>query len=222
MDRTLQELRLAVEELRASRARVVAAADAERRRIERDLHDGAAQHLVALAVNLELARQLADSDPEALRRLLDELGRDVRDALDQVRALAHGIYPSLLVDRGLAEALRQDASTVGIDARVETAELGRYAPDIEATVYFCCLEALRNAARHAGPGARATVRAWREGDALGFEVSDDGAGFDASAPLPGTGLASMRDRVDAYGGRLTLHSQPGRGTRVAGTIPVAP
>src|SRR5713101_462314 len=149
-----------VEELRASRARVVAAADAERRRIERDLHDGVQQHLVALAVNLQLARQLADSDPAAALTLLEEIGQAVREALDGVRALAQSIYPPLLLDRGLAEALRSAASGAGIHTRVEAAASDRYPSEVEATVYFCCLEALHNAAKHAGAGARATVRTW--------------------------------------------------------------
>jgi signal transduction histidine kinase len=209
-----------VSELRASRARVVAAADAERRRIERELHDGAQQHLIALLVNLQLARQLADDDPAAVKVLLDEIARDVREALEDVRQLAHGIYPPLLLDRGLAQALGALASAAGIPTRVEAAALDRQAPEIEATVYFCCLEALRNAAQHAGAGARASVRAWHEQDSLRFDVIDDGAGFDPGTMQPGAGVAGMGDRLGALGGRLTIHSQPGQGVRVSGTIPV--
>ena len=216
------ELRLQVEELRASRARVVAAADAERRRIERALHDGAQQHLVALAVNLQLARQLADSDPAAAKTLLEEIGRDVREALEGVRELAHEIYPPLLIDRGLAEALRAAASGADIPTRVEATVLDRSTPEAEATVYFCCLEALQNAARHAGAGAQATVRVWPEQGELLFEVSDDGAGFDPRAAPRGAGLINMSDRLGALGGRLTISSEPGHGTRVSGTIPLAP
>jgi len=219
---SVDELRLQVEELRASRARVVAAADAERRRIERDLHDGVQQHLVALSVNLQLARQLADSDLAAAKTLLEEIGRDVREALEAVRELAHRIYPPLLLDRGLADALRAAASEAGIPTRVEAAALHRYSPEAEATVYFCCLEALQNAAEHAGAGARATVRAWHEQGALRFEVTDDGAGFEQGARRLGPGLTSIGDRLGALGGRLTISSEPGRGTRVSGTIPLAP
>ena len=215
-------LRLEVAELRASRARVLAAADAERRRIERALHDSAQQHLVALAVNLQLARQLADSDPAAAKTLLEEIGRDVREALEGVRELAHEIYPPLLIDRGLAEALKAAASGASIPTRVEAAALDRAPPEAEATVYFCCLEALQNAAEHAGAGAQATVRVWPERDALLFDVSDDGAGFDARATRWGAGLTSMSDRLGALGGRLTISSEPGHGTRVSGTIPLAP
>jgi signal transduction histidine kinase len=213
--------RAEVDELAASRARVVAAADAQRRRIERDLHDGAQQQLVALAVNLQVARQLADADPEAAKMLLEEIGRDVREALESVRVLAQEIYPPLLLDRGLAEALRGAASGAGIGTRVEAPD-DRYPPEVEATVYFCCLEALRNTATHAGAGVRATVRAWHEHGALRFEVVDDGTGFDPGMTPWGTGLCSMSDRLGARGGRLTLTSERGRGTRVSGTIPLAP
>jgi signal transduction histidine kinase len=217
---SVDELRLQVEELRASRARVVAAADDARRRIERDLHDGVQQHLVALAVNLQLARQLTDSDPAAAKTLLEEIGRDVREALEGVRELAQRIYPPLLLDRGLAEALSAASSGAGIPTRVEAAAIDRYASEVEATVYFCCLEALRNAARHAGAGARATVRAWHEPGALLFEVVDDGAGFEQRADRRGAGLTNISDRVGALGGRLTISSELGRGTRVSGTIPL--
>ena len=215
-------LRLEVEELRASRARVLAAADAERLRIERALHDGAQQHLVSLAVNLQLARQLADSDPVAAKMLLEEIGRDVREALEDVRELAHGIYPPLLIDRGLAEALKAAASGASIPTRVEATALDRYPSEAEATAYFCCLEALQNAARHGGAGAQATVRVWPEEGALLFEVIDDGAGFEPSATRRGAGLTSVSDRLGALGGRLTISSESGHGTRVSGTIPLAP
>jgi signal transduction histidine kinase len=152
------ELRRQADELRASRARVVAAADAERRRIERDLHDGAQQHLVALAVNLRLARELADSDPAQARVVLEELAGDVKQALHEFRDLAHGIYPPLLVERGLAEGLRSVRAQVAV--RFELDGLGRYPPEIETTVYFCCLEALQNVGKHAGAGACATIRVW--------------------------------------------------------------
>ncbi len=221
-DSSLDQLRLEVEELRASRERVVAAGDAERRRIERDLHDGAQQHLVALAVKLQLARQVVDSDAAAAKALLEEMGHDVRDALEAVRELAFGVYPALLIARGLTEALRAAASEAGIPTRVEATGLDRYSGEVEATVYFCCLEALQNVASHAGARARATVRAWQDGSALLFEVSDDGAGFDEGAVRPSGGLTNMSDRLGALGGRLTITSQRGRGTRVLGTIPLGP
>jgi signal transduction histidine kinase len=214
------ELRRHADELRASRARVVAAADAERRRIERDLHDGAQQHLVALALNLRLARELADSDPAQARSVLEELAGDVQDALEEFRDLAHGIYPPLLVERGLGEGLRSVASRSPVPVRFELQGIGRYPPEVETTVYFCCMEALQNVGKHAGAGARATVRVWEDHDGLLFEVTDDGAGFEAGAQPRGSGLENMSDRLGALGGRLSLASSPG-GTRVAGAVPLS-
>jgi signal transduction histidine kinase len=208
------------EELRASRSRVVSAADAERRRIERDLHDGAQQHLIGLAVHLRLARDLADSDPEKAKELLETLGDDLQDALEQMRDLAHGIYPPLLQDRGLADALAAAARRAPVKTVVEAHGLSRYGPDVEAAVYFCCLEALQNAAKYAGTGATASVTVRQEDGALVFEVEDDGAGFDPEHVSPGSGLTNMRDRLGAIGGSLSLHAVSGRGTSVSGHIPL--
>jgi signal transduction histidine kinase len=212
------ELRRQADELRASRARVVAAADAERRRIERDLHDGAQQHLVALSVNLRLARELADSDPAQARAVLEDLAGDVQDALQEFRDLAHGIYPPLLVERGLRDGLRSAASRVPVPVGFELEGLGRYPPEVETTVYFCCIEALQNVGKHAGPGASATVRVWEDGDGLLFEVADDGPGFNLDAQPRGSGVENMSDRLGALGGRLSLASSSD-GTRVAGAVP---
>jgi len=216
----MEELTQSIDDLRASRARVVAAADAERRRIERELHDGPQQHLVALAVNLQLVRQLVDTDPAAAKALLEELGADVRVALDVVREAAEDLYPPLLLDRGLGEALKGLARRVVIPVRVESESLDRHQPEVEATIYFCCAEALENAARHGGSGTRATVRVWQEHDAIHFEVEDDGVGFDQSAGHTGQGLMAMSDRLGALDGRLTISSEPGSGTRVCGTVPL--
>ena len=215
------ELQRQADDLRASRARVVAAADAERRRIERDLHDGAQQHLVALAINLRLARELADSDPPQARAVLEELSGDVQDALDDFRDLAQGIYPPLLVERGLGEGLRAAVGRSPVPARLEARALGRYPPEVETTLYFCCVEALQNVAKHAGAGARATVRVWEDEDRLRFEVADDGGGLDAGGQPHGTGLTNMGDRLGAIGGRLSISSSPGDGTRIAGDVPLA-
>ncbi len=217
---SLDELHRQADELRASRARVVAAADAERRRIERDLHDSAQQHLVALAVNLRLARELADSDPAQAKTMLEELGDDVQQALEELRELAHGIYPPLLMDRGLAEALAAAIPRSPVQARVETAGIGRYPPDVEATIYFCCLEALQNAGKHAGAGAKASVRVREEEGGLLFEVTDDGGGFDPKHRPTGAGLTNMSDRLGALGGSLRIESAAGRGTRIVGAIPL--
>jgi signal transduction histidine kinase len=211
-----------VVELRASRARVVAAADAERRRIERDLHDGAQQHLIGLAVHLRLARDLADSEPAKTKEILDSLGDNVQEALDELRDLAHGIYPPLLQDRGLADALAAAAGRASVRTRVDTDGVGRYDPDIEAAVYFCCLEALQNASKYAGDGATATVRVREDvgGSTLVFEVSDDGAGFDATDARSGVGITNMRDRVGAIGGSLRVESAAGEGAAISGRIPL--
>jgi len=202
-----------LDELRASRARLVASADAERCRIERALHDGAQQQLVALAVNLQLARRLAQSDPSAVEPLLEEIGRDVQQALDDVRQLASSIYPALLADLGLADALRAAASVSPVPTRVEPAKLDRHPAEIEATVYFCCVEAL--AAAQAGK--RATIRLRREPHALVFEVVVEGGG-----PEPWTeqDLVGIDDRLGAAGGRLTILADDGGGASLSGTIPL--
>jgi signal transduction histidine kinase len=220
LEASLDELRTQTNQLRDSRARVVAAADAERRRIERDLHDGAQQHLLALAVHLRAARELAETDPPRARAMLEEVSSEMRAALQGVRDLAHGIYPPLLAARGLREGLREAASRAPAPARVEADGIRRYPPEVEATVYFCCVEALQNVGKHAGNGARATVSVHEERDGLMFEVADDGTGFDQSAQPGGVGLTNMGDRLGALGGRLSIASVPGQGTRVAGAIPL--
>ena len=217
---SLEQLQRQAEELRASRARVVAAADGERRRIERDLHDGAQQHLVALEANLGAVRELIDTDPERAREILAELRAAVHEAMEEFRDLAHGIFPPLLQDRGLEEALTNAARRAHISTRFETNALGRYDPEIEATVYFCCVEALQNAAKHAGEGARATIRLHTTEETLSFEVTDDGSGLDPAHTTFGTGLTNMRDRVEASRGALRIESTLGRGTRVSATIPL--
>jgi len=200
----------------------VAASDAARRQIERNLHDGAQQHLVALAVNLRLVQQLADADPATAKEMLAQLGHDVQDAVQELRSLAHGIYPPLLVDRGLGEALGAAAGRAALPTHVEATGTGRYPQDIEAAVYFCCLEALQNAGKHAGEGASAKVRVWEEAGGLLFRVADDGAGFDAAnRTSPGAGFVNMGDRVGAIGGSVAVESSPGKGTCVTGRIPLA-
>ncbi len=221
LQESLDEVRRQAGELQASRARIVAASDAARRQIERNLHDGAQQHLVALAVNVRLARRLAESDPKASAEILDQLGDGLQEAVQELRALAHGIYPPLLVDRGIEEALTSAASRAALPTEVEAGGLERYTPEQEAAVYFCCMEALQNAGKHAGEGATATVRVWREERGLCFEVGDTGAGFDASGVKgKGAGFVNMNDRVGAIGGDVSVRSAPGQGTTVSGRIPV--
>lgn len=218
----LDALHHQAETLRESRARVVAVADEERRRIERDLHDGAQQDLVALAVSLGVVAQLINTDPEAARAMIDEMRGEVQGTIDGIRALAHGIYPPLLATRGLAEALRSvagRANTARVTVRADN--LGRYSPDIESAVYFCCLEALANAAKHA-PGVAVYVGLAVTGDELCFTVTDVGPGFDAAAPASGQGLVNMVDRIGAVGGQLRWSSESGEGTVVTGSVPIDP
>jgi signal transduction histidine kinase len=206
----LERLRLEVAELRASRRRLVLADDADRRRIERDLHEGVQQHLIALAVNLQLAGSMVDANPAAAKALLEEMGRDVQQALDETAQLAQRIHPPLLEAGGLVPALRSAAASAGVRASIEVAADASYPPEVARTVYWSWLVALE----HAGAGARATVTV-REGEgALAFEIVEDGARSDA-------GFNRLRDRVDALGGRLTIRPEPGRGTRVSGSLPLS-
>jgi signal transduction histidine kinase len=214
-----QFLRRKADEVQAWRARVVAAADAERRRIERDLHDGTQQHLTSVAVKLLLAAQRAGQDP-ALASLLAEIGAEVRDTAEELRGLTHGIYPPLLREQGLASALSTAASHSPLPTRVQAGSLGRYPADIEAAVYFCCLEAMQNACKHAGERATIWLRVREEPATLALEVTDDGAGFDAADRGLGAGFLNMADRLGAFGGHLCVDSAPGQGTRVTGMVPV--
>lgn len=216
---TLDELRKQADELRQSRARIVASGDAERRRVERNLHDGAQQHLVAMAVTLRLARDIVSDDPPAAAEMLDQLAEDVRGTIQELRELAHGIYPPLLADGGLGEALRAAGNRSPLPVTVVTGGIGRYSPEIEAAVYFCCLEALQNAAKHA-PQARVDARIWEESGGLLFSVSDDGPGFDPAAARGGHGFVNMADRLGAIGGTVRWESQPGQGAQVLGSIPL--
>jgi signal transduction histidine kinase len=217
---SLDEVRRQAAELQASRLRIVATADGERRRIERNLHDGAQQHLVALSVKLRLARQFADRDLDKAKAMIEQLSDDLAVAIDELRSLAHGIYPPLLMDRGLADALDAAARRSALPTEVRSGEIGRYAQEIEAAVYFCCLEALQNAGKHAGDGATCVVSLREDEGALFFEVRDDGAGFDLGAHGSGHGFVNMGDRVGAIGGSVNVESAPGAGTRIYGMVPV--
>jgi signal transduction histidine kinase len=217
--RLTEELRANLEELRASRQRLVTAQDGERRRIERNIHDGAQQQLVALAVQTRMAESLAGTDPERAREMLRGLQQGIQDALDDLRDLARGIYPPLLADRGLGAALEAQARRSTVPVTMETEGIERYAQEAEAAVYFCVLEALQNVAKYA-EATRATVRLTGGADELRFEVEDDGRGFDPAATGYGTGVQGMIDRMAALGGELLVRSEPGSGTTVAGTLPV--
>ena len=213
----VENQRRAVEELASSRARIQAAADDERRRIERDLHDGAQQRLVALRVRLALAADLMRDDPMSGPQLLDELGVEAEQALEEVRALAHGVYPSELVEFGLEVALKDLGALAPVRTTVAAEGIGRFSPEIEAAVYFCCLEAVQNAAAHA-QGADAIEISIAAGRDLRFEIRDNGSGFSAHAISPGAGFVSMHDRLAAVDGQLDIRAEPGGGARVVGTI----
>jgi signal transduction histidine kinase len=211
------ELRSKTEELRRSSGRIVAAGEAERRKIERDLHDGAQQRLTAIQIKLELLRER--SDAHALASELDEIVDDANAAVEDLRSLAHGIYPTVLLERGLADGVRSLARTLPIEVDVVDRGIERCSPPIEGTVYFCLLEAIQNTMKHAGPGARATVTLDRIEDDVLFEVADDGPGFRPEDASGGIGLTSMRDRVGAVGGEIEIVSSAGVGTAVRGTVP---
>ncbi|HEY6760686.1 MAG TPA: sensor histidine kinase [Baekduia sp.] len=216
--RLAAQVERSLQEVRRSRERILAAADDERRRIERDLHDGAQQRLVALRIKLQLASERSAHDHLPDAELLHQLSEDVGDALDEVRSLAAGVYPALLVDCGLEEALQSIARRSPLPASVAAQGIGRFAQPLEAAIYFCCLEALQNAAKHAE--ARSVSIVVSNGRDLRFEVRDDGCGFDVELQDMGHGLTNIRDRLVAVGGTLRVDSHVGRGTRIAGTIPL--
>jgi putative ABC transport system ATP-binding protein len=219
-EQSMEQLRQQAVELQASRARIQAAADEERRRIEKDLHDGAQHHLMAIAIKARLIEQVASEDPERAFQMLNQLPQDATAALDEFRALAHGIYPPLLSSAGLGEALSAACRRAALPTTVEADGVGRYPREVESAVYFCCLEAMQNAGKHAHNGATARVHVWQEGRELIFEVADDGAGFDVAQTARGAGLTNMRDRLAAVGGTMTVQSAIGTGTRVRGVVPL--
>jgi signal transduction histidine kinase len=219
LEERLRQLSRQEAELRRSRERIVAAQDAERRRLERNIHDGAQQHLVALAVKIRLARTLLDRNPEKAAGMVDQLTTELGVAERTLSDLARGIYPASLRDRGLVQALRSEAETLSLRADVRTGELGRYDQEVEAGVYFLCLEALQNVAKHA-PGARVQVRVEESGDELRFSVTDDGPGFDPRSVSAGSGLGNIADRAATLGGGARVEAAPGRGVTVSGSIPV--
>ena len=217
--RRVDELSLRARELQESRMRIVQAHDAERRRLERNIHDGAQQHLVALAVKLRLAGMTAAKDPQRAADQLKEL-RDQTDlALTTLLDLARGIYPSVLEEEGIGAALTVQGRATGVPLSVDSNEVGRLPIEIEAAVYFVCLEAMQNAAKYAR-ATRLRVHLTREDDALAFRVEDDGVGFDSKQMQNGTGLQNMRDRLAVFGGDVAITSTAGAGTTVSGRLRV--
>src|SRR4051794_6018098 len=212
------DLQVSLDDLEDSRKRIATAADVERRRIERDLHDGAQQRLIALRMRLSLAEDLMSGDAPAAEAIRD-LGHDVDLTLEDIRSLAHGIYPALLADRGLADALRSAARRWSLRIDLHADGMTRHPAEIESAVYFSCLEALQNVAKHAGPVKNITILLHQDG-VLAFEVTDDGQGFSAAGRPGGVGLRNMRDRVESLGGTLVVESVPGDGTTVRGVVPL--
>jgi signal transduction histidine kinase len=219
--RLAAEAEASIRELRQSRARISAGAVRERRRIERDLHDGAQQRLVALRIELELAENVVRQDPERGVERLRELERELDEALEDLRSLAHGVYPPLLADRGLTEALRAVAARSTIPVALEARDVARYQPEVESAAYFCVLEALQNVLKHAAGARRIEVRL--DGgtrDELRFSVRDDGAGTPDGCVRPGAGITNMQDRLAALGGDASVTSTSGVGTVVRGRVPI--
>jgi signal transduction histidine kinase len=205
----LDRLRNEIEELRAAQERLVLAADADRRTIERDLHGGLQQRLVALATSLQLARLATDSDPAKVTALLDEMTRDVRRALDEAALLAQGIYPSALELGGFAALLRAAAVNAHVPATVDVSDGSIHAPEVAMTLYLCWLALLARGSSE----QPVTITVREDDDALTFEIAGEASGSDAD-------LDRLRDRLSALGGRLTIESEPGGGVRLSGSLPL--
>jgi signal transduction histidine kinase len=215
--RRARALRERVHDLRDARQRIIAAADAERRRIERDLHDGAQQRMVAVAVTLGLAQARMHSDPDGAADLIEQARDEAQQAVKELRELARGIHPALLSDRGLAVALDALAGRAPVPVKVTGVPPQRLDPDVESCAYFATAEALTNVAKYSR-AAQASVELSLDDGRLELKISDDGVG--GADPSTGSGLRGLRDRVDALDGSLEVHSPPGEGTTITVTIPL--
>jgi signal transduction histidine kinase len=209
----------ALQELRQSRARIVTAADNERRKLERDLHDGVQQRLVGVRIKLAIAGE-SNADASAIRGELDGIGEDLDETIDELREVAHGLYPPVLSQTGLLNALEHVRYHATTPVAIDAPGIGRHPVELEAAVYYCCLEAIQNATKHAGPAVQISVALRENEDKLSFEVTDDGPGFDPSKAYGGTGLQNIRDRVGALDGRVSIVTAIGHGTAVSGSIPL--
>ena len=220
-ERLIVDLEHAMSDLESSRRRIAEAADHERARIERDLHDGAQQRLVALRIQLSQVAERLQTDPGAARAQIDELGAQTDIAIDELRLLAQGVYPSLLADLGLTAALQGLALHNPLPVRVAAHGISRYAMEVESAVYFTCVEAVQNAMKHATGATAVWIDLAESHGMLHFEVRDDGAGMPPHT-RSGQGMRNMRDRIEALSGHLTIASQPGRGTRITAAITLLP
>ena len=218
--RLTAELIQRLDELQASRERLVTAQDTERRRLERNIHDGAQQNLVALKLKIALAKRVAETDPKAAQAMLDELTGETNVAIETLRELARGLYPPVLAQDGLIAAVEAQARRMPMPVEVTGGPLPRYPQETEASVYFCVLEALQNVAKHAA-ASKAVVHFERTDARLAFTVSDDGRGMDPVKASSGSGMQNMRDRIEVLGGDLHVESSPGKGTSISGVLPVA-
>jgi signal transduction histidine kinase len=218
-ERLAADLSRAMSDLEDSRRRIAQAADLERARIERDLHDGAQQRLIALRIRLGLAEEMLGTGAGV--QVLRELDFEAERALDELRSIAHGVYPPLLADRGLPDALQSVAAQAPIPVHVAAVDVTRLPVEVESAVYFTCVEALQNSLKHARGASGVWIKLSRRHDRLRFEVSDDGAGF-VGGDDDGRGLRNMHDRIEAVGGDVSIDSEPGRGTRITGSVPAEP
>jgi signal transduction histidine kinase len=209
-----------LQDLADARLRLVAAADLERRRIERDLHDGAQQHLISLQVKASLIQHLITTDPTAAHRMLSELGADAEAALGQVRELARGVYPPTLDHEGLAAALRRETRRLPLPVVITRAGTRRFPPHVERALYFCSVEAIQNVLKHAGHHATINITILDEDDNVEVEITDTGRGFDTAASQNGSGLANMTDRIGALGGAVTVTSSIGHGSVIRCNVPL--
>jgi signal transduction histidine kinase len=206
-------------ELQLTRVRLLDASDRERLRVQRDLHDSAQQRLISVRIRLGLLASAAASADE--RERLEQLGQELDDALADIRSVTRAGSPELLARFGVPSCLRSAASTSPVPVRIEAVGFGRLDPQIEQSVYYCCLEALQNVIKHAGPDAVARIRLRRTSDTVTFEVEDSGRGFDPARVARGEGLTNLTDRLAVMRGRLSIDSRPGMGTRIFGEIPIA-
>lgn len=214
------DLRASTRELMASRVRLVEAADAERRRIERDLHDSVQQQLLGLRAKLDLAGDEIRQGSDGGGQMIATIGHQMDDLLNTVRSLARGIYPSLLAERGLGPALKSAARLCPVPVSVRTTGVGRLPEDVEVAIYFCCLEAIQNVVKHGGQGVSGHLQLRRNPESVSFELSDDGVGFEPAVEEAGRGLINMQDRIEAVGGALRVTSSTHHGTSVSGSVPI--